>query len=47
MPEKTKLKIVGLIRKDWSNEKIMNKFPEVTKWQLAAYRAHNTMGRYN
>jgi len=45
--EKLKTKVLELIRKGWENERIMKKFPEVSKQQIAAYRAHITMGTYN
>jgi len=36
-----------LIKEGWTNEKILEKFDGVKKMQLAAYRAHITMGTYD
>lgn len=45
--EKLKTKVIELIGKGWDNAKIMKKFPEVSRQQIAAYRAHITMGTYS
>ena len=39
-------KTVALIRKGWTTDKIRAKHPELTVGQIAAYRAHVTMGTY-
>lgn len=41
-----KSKALALIAKGWETSKIRAKHPELTTQQIAAYRAHVTMGTY-
>lgn len=43
---KQRTKVLELIEKGWSTEKILKKYPDLKKMQVAAYRAHVTMGTY-
>lgn len=39
-------KAVALITKGWTTDRIVAKHPELSRMQVAAYRAHVTMGTY-
>ena len=45
--DKTKERILNFIQKGWTTEKLMDKFPGLKRQQIAAYRAHLTMGHYD
>ena len=39
-------KAITLLGKGWSTDRIIAKHPELKKTQIAAYKAHMTMGTY-
>jgi uncharacterized protein (DUF433 family) len=43
---KVREKVLSLLDKGMSTEKIMSKVPECTKQQIAGYKAWVTMGKY-
>ena len=39
-------KAITLLNKGWSTDRIVAKHPELSRMQVAAYKAHITMGTY-
>ena len=39
-------KVLRLLDKGWDTIKILHKYPDLTKQQIAAYKAWRTMGKY-
>jgi len=46
-PKLSKEKAIELIKKGWTNKMFSNNFSNYRKMQIAAFRAHITMGTYN
>ena len=39
-------KVVALIQKGWTTERIVGKYPQLNKLQVAGYKSHVAMGTY-